>query len=189
MKMNYIPDIQTGIDRLNPKSFQEDISYAAIAYKRRLSEEGIRATYGALASLQLDYQSQSLYKWFSEGDIFSFLANARLFAKCDVMAIHTRPTSTSGCSADGRKLLYALLSNDMELLHWHKQFTLPFLGGGVNERLYKQPYDYQHLCLQIRLALQQDLDLLGERSEHALSVEPKKINSTVLIINFLKVLH
>lgn len=172
--MHYLPDTQAGIDRLDHINFEENINRSAEAYKRRLHREGRPATYGAITNLELRYQSQSLYKWFSERDMFGFLANAWVLSKCDVMAIHTRPTSTSGCSADGRKLLYALLVNDMELLHWHKQFTLPFLGGGVNERLYKQPYDYQHLCLQIRLALQQDLDLLGERSEHALSVEPKK---------------
>lgn len=172
--MAYLPEIQVGLERFNCINFDEVTHDCADVYSRRLVAEGFAATYGALSSLQREFQSLSFNKWFSSHDMQACLSNFYLVAKCNIMEIHTRPTSTSGCSADGRGLLYALLANDVELLHWHKQFTLPFLGGGINERLYKQPYEYQHLCLQMRLALQQDFELLGERSEQALSMEPKK---------------
>jgi hypothetical protein len=184
--MSYLPKVEVGVKRVYSPAFDESANESAQAYRKWYALDGIRRTYGAICNLQLDYHALSLANWFGSQDMQGFLSAAYIMVKCNIMKIHTRPTSTSGCSADAKAVLYALLVNDPALVHWHTQFTLPFLGGGVNERLYKKPYEYQHLLLQIRLALQMDLALLGERCEQALAVEPKRNKTYRLDYQFFK---
>ena len=187
--MVYEPPTDEALKRIGNPALQEEFkTSAAAAYRRRVVNEHIGELWGIFSSFEMTYQSSALYWWFAENNLPAFLENAYLMVKANIMTIHTKPTFTSGCSADGKALLYALILNDEALLHWHSQFTLPFLGGGINERLYKSPYEYQHLCLQIRLALPQNWGLLAQNCEQALATEPKQNKLYRVDYTFLKAL-
>lgn len=172
--MSYIPDFEKGLKHVNFEDIQERVQKSVTAYHLRIKDEGKEATWGPLSNLCAYFSPKACYDWFAHKNYDSFLSYAYIAAKSNVMRIHLHPTSISGCSANAVDLLYPLPINDADLIHWHMQYTLPFFGAGQKKRLFEIPYDYQHLCLQVRLALQKNWPLLVERCEQALTIEPKK---------------
>lgn len=173
--MAYIPPVFEGASvTVSPKTV-ERLNKSAAAFIKMRDTKGLNKAAGACDSLARTYHADALAKWFCSGEHACALESVYLSSKLTILGHHLNPANPMGCPANSQELVYPLLINDQPMIHWHAQFLLPFFGAKSKGKFeFELPYRFHHLSMQGRLALQKDWALVGQRSDDALAIEPKK---------------
>ncbi|MEY4588398.1 MAG: hypothetical protein RL497_474 [Pseudomonadota bacterium] len=158
-------------------------------YHRRIKEETFVRLDGLIGTLELELIEKSLITAFAHHDFPSAMNSFYYSLLARIIRLHNTPRGTSACAAGMKDVLLALLVNNKTLLHWMSQYYLPFFEQIGGRAWYQKPYTYHHLCLMVRLALQQDWPLLAHFCREALAAPvPSKNKSYVTDYRFFMAL-
>lgn len=162
------------------------ISRGIAAYHQRINQEPFIKLDGLFVVLGGYIEAKGLITTFAHHD-FSGAVNCFYYSLlARIIHLHNVPLGSSACAADVKDVLLALLVNNKTLLHWMHQYYLPFFQMIGGRTWYQKPYTYHHLCLMVRLALQQDWPLLAHFCREALALPvPSKNKSYVTDYQFL----
>jgi hypothetical protein len=170
--MTYEPIITEGIKHLVGRNDQELLDLSVKGYYLLLQKEPSKV-HGPLSNLHLEYKSRALLVWYRDKDLRQCKENAFVAAMVRRLIIQDKPAAEYNAQASG--LLYPLLSDNEDMMHWHKQFMLPlFLTLPKKNPRGLDLDQYEYHDLQARLVLQGEWDLLIDRCEKRLATPPKK---------------
>lgn len=171
----YMGFMKSGLDKLASHEVSEQrIGLAVDAFKKRLLTESFLNLSGNFSVINTYFSEIALKKIFGDNELEKGINYLRLAIHTNIIYRHTKPIDYTVCAAGVRDVLYALLAGDQQLLHWHRQYTIPFMESIAGRMWHQKPYTYHHLCLMIRLAMQEDWRLLEHFCIQALSAEAKK---------------
>ncbi len=170
--MAYVPSIEDGLKHIVGRETPESLEAAVLGFHTLLKKDQEKI-FGPLGRLRSFYQSKSLIAWYRDHNLYQCKEFAFLVSMVRRMEHRYRPSAqTYGVASD---LLYPLLSDNEEIIHWHSQFMLPLLITLKNEStrcLDLAKHEYHGM--QARQALQEEWDLLIRRCEERLRTAPKK---------------
>ncbi|MFE8073488.1 hypothetical protein QQM79_20735 [Marinobacteraceae bacterium S3BR75-40.1] len=136
----------------------------------QLLEENPGNLDAALRPLVGGYKKLALVDWFRDRDIEACKQHAFVAAKLLRMVCQVHPAEQSGANA--HNLLYALLSDNNDMIHWECQYMVPLFQPGTATYWCENPSKNEYHGLQARLALQGEWDILRERCERFLAAPP-----------------
>ncbi|WP_444885552.1 hypothetical protein [Microbulbifer sp. PSTR4-B] len=159
-----------GLKRLEISDKPGRIERCESNFKRFLSEGG--KVSGPLLMLMDALVAQTLQALFKQGDIEQAKKSAFDVGRVLALYSHFYPADM-GKSPDSQ-LLYPLISDSPELIHWGKQYFIPLLRKSQGKYVCDNINNPEFHALQLRLALAGDWGLLKSRAEAFLSGSPKK---------------
>ncbi|MFA0813902.1 hypothetical protein [Microbulbifer epialgicus] len=159
-----------GLERLVISNRPGDIERCESNFKRLLSE-GDKVS-GPLLMLMDTLEAQTLQALFKQGDIEQ--AKKSAFETGRVLALYSHFYPADMGKSPDSQLLYPLMSDSPELIHWSKQYFIPLLRKSQGKYVFDNVNNPEFHALQLRLALAGDWGLLKSRAEAFLSGSPKK---------------
>ncbi|MFT6904834.1 MAG: hypothetical protein ACJAS1_001488 [Oleiphilaceae bacterium] len=161
------PNLEEGLDHIKSRASDERTQDSVNAVYATISSPG-----PALRGLNKAYSAKSLIELKLNGNILKSKHHAYVASYCKRKVINLKPYDQA--YSQGFDLLYPLISDNQELLHWHSQYQLSnfFFDRKAPRALNAEKYEYH--SVQTRLALQKDWETLVECSEFILKNLPKK---------------
>lgn len=161
------PNLEEGLDHIRIRASDERIQNSVDAYYAT-----INSPRPALGGLFKGYSAKCLMDLKKNENILNSKLNAYIAGFSRRKVIGLKPFEQA--YSQGFDLLYPLISDNQELLHWHSQYQLSnfFFDRKAPRALNPEKYEYH--SVQPRLALQKDWETLVERSEFILKNPPKK---------------
>jgi len=124
---------------------------------------------GCLGTLTSYAQAKSLLAWFAEHDLRAHKQWAYVAAKLNRMNFQLSPADWF----PAYEHLYALLSDNPEIVNWYRQHTVSyFIAGEIDDR--DNPKQAAFHGYQALLALNGEWELLAQRCEQILAMDIKK---------------
>jgi hypothetical protein len=162
---NYESSLQYGLHHVGGHAQEDETNEGALYFLK--TNQGSRD--GCLRTQALLSEAKCMMAWFQDHDLIHFKQWAYIAAKLNRMVIQLNPTGWF----PAYEHLYALLSDNNEIISWYKQHRLPYLiESEIKDRDNpKQPAFHGYQAL---LALNGQWDELRQRCEQILSMEIKK---------------
>jgi hypothetical protein len=170
-----------GLKRLEISDKPGDIERCESSFKRLLSEGGKVSE--PLLMLMDTLEAQTLQALFKQGDIEQAKKSAFDVGRVLALYSHFYPADM-GKSPDSQ-LLYPLMSDSPELIHWGKRYFIPLLRKSQGKYVCDNINNPEFHALQLRLALAGDWGLLKSRAEAFCQGLLKNTSFTLLTADFI----
>lgn len=162
---DYKDSVQRGLQHVGQHAQEDESNKRALYFLN--TNQGSRD--GCLRTQKLLSEANCMMSWFRDHDLLAFKQWAYVAAKLNRMVIQYNPTGWF----PAYEHLYALLSDDEEIISWYKQHRLPYLiESEIKDR--DNPKQAAFHGYQALLALNGQWDELRQRCEQILSMEIKK---------------
>lgn len=162
---DYKDSVQRGLQHVGQHAQEDESISRKLSYIN--NNEGSRKN--CIAGLESYTEANCMMSWFRNHDLLAFKQWAYMAAKLNRMVIQYKPYDWF----PAYEHLYALLSDEEEIISWYKQHRLPYLiESEIKDR--DNPKQSAFHGYQALLALNGQWDELRQRCEKILSMEIKK---------------
>jgi hypothetical protein len=166
------PSIVDGLAHLGDSGSRERIIRSQKAYLD-LSIRKPDMKDGPLWLLSCEFTSQAMKSFYNDKSIDKCKTAAYNAAVADRMVLQEKPYPRG--SAYPHRLLYPLLSDNKEIIHWYGQFFLPVLQFDFKKQpAFQVPCQAEHYTVQMGHAILGNWQQLADNCELALAESPKK---------------
>jgi hypothetical protein len=178
----YLPDIEQGIAHIEFSGSDASLDKVNRAYEEAPAKG--RSISFSLGGYHSVFSARTLLSYFRDENILATKRNAYAAAKARRMEL--KYTLYHAGLAYPDQLLYPLLSDNKEMIHWYGQFFISALQGTFKRQLaYKLPCQVEHYTLQMSHAVLGNWDILARNCEAALQESPKDRKSYQIDYAFL----
>jgi len=164
--------IKDGLSHIERYASKEEVQSCIDAIHEIACSTDDRSPNGAYLVLSECFSALSLKSLIKEKNVVEAKKYANMSSHTMRLVVQLKPYEQA--YSQGFDLLYPLLSDNSDLIHWHSQYQLSnFILDRKSPRVLN-PEKYEYHSAQPRIAMQKDWETLVERSEFILKNPPKK---------------
>jgi hypothetical protein len=179
------PDIEAVIEHNHITAGAERMARTRRAYDEVVAAG--RSLGHPFSGFDTNFRARAMVSYYRDNDLAALKRNAYLAAKSRRVVCHYEWYEIG--KAFPGQLLFPLMSDNQEMIHWYGQFFISALRDKYKRQpAHTQPYQPAHFTLAMCYALLGSWDDLAEHTESALTAVPTKLKNYRCDYEFLHAL-